>query len=146
VVERAQKAPAAVPGKVGVIGFSLGGGAALSRAANMPDLVSVVIVYYPSTRSFVANPEGLARRFRVPVLMLAGENDRYRDCCLIETARAIEAAAKERQAAFTLVSYPSADHGFNLAVPAYRAQDDADAWKRTLEMLRRHLGRVSSER
>ena len=50
-----------------------------------------------------------------------------------------ENPAKERQSPFTLVSYPSAEHGFNLATRAYRAQDDADVWKRTLEMLRQHL-------
>jgi dienelactone hydrolase len=111
---------------------------ALWRAADLPGLVSVVVVYYPST-SFVADPRDLVRRFRVPILMLAGEEDRYNNCCLIETARAIEVAARERKASFTLVSYPNAQHGFNLAVPAYRAQDDADAWKRTIETIRQHV-------
>jgi dienelactone hydrolase len=137
-IARAQTAPNAIPGKVGVVGFSLGGGMALWRATDMPEAVAVVVVYYPST-SFVSDARDLARRFRVPVLMLAGEQDRYNNCCLIETARAIEAAAKERQARFTLVSYPIAEHGFNLAVPAYRAQDDADAWRRTLEILRQYI-------
>jgi dienelactone hydrolase len=137
-IAQAQKAPGANPGKIGIVGFSLGGGMALSRAADMPDLVSIVVAYYPST-SFVSNPGDLVRRFRVPTLMFAGEQDRYNNCCLIETARAIEIAARDRQATFTLVSYPSAGHGFNLAVPAYRAQDDLDAWKRTIEMLRQHL-------
>jgi dienelactone hydrolase len=137
-IERAQSAPNAIPGKVGVVGFSLGGGMALWRAADMPELISVVVVYYPST-SFVSDARDLVRRFRVPILMLAGEQDRYNNCCLIETARAIEAAAKERQASFTLVSYPIAAHGFNLAVPAYRAQDDTDAWKRTIEALKQYV-------
>jgi dienelactone hydrolase len=137
-IGRAQKQPNANPGKVGVVGFSLGGGMALSRATEMPELVAVVVVYYPST-SFVSDPGDLVRRLRVPTLMLAGEQDRYNNCCLIETARAIETAAKERQSTFTLVSDPSAGHGFNLAVPAYRAQDDLDAWKRTVEMLRQYL-------
>jgi dienelactone hydrolase len=137
-IARSQNAPNAIAGKVGLIGLSLGGEIALSRAADMPESVAVVVVYYPST-SFVSNAGDLARRFRVPILMLAGEQDRYHNCCLIETARAIEGAAKERQASFTLVSYPSAEHGFNLAVPAYRAQDDADAWKRTIEALGQYL-------
>jgi dienelactone hydrolase len=137
-IARAQTTPSAIPGKVGVVGFSLGGGMALQRAAGMPESVSVVVVYYPTT-SFVSDSADLARRFRVPVLMLAGEQDRYNNCCLIETARAIEAAAKQQKASFTLISYPLAEHGFNLAVPAYRAQDDVDAWKRTLEALRQHV-------
>lgn len=137
-IKRAQDAPHAISGKVAVVGFSLGGAMALWRAADMPESVSVVVLYYPST-SFVSDARDLARRFRVPILMLAGERDRYNNCCLIETARAIEAAAKERQASFTLISYPSAEHGFNLAVPAYRTQDDVDAWHRTNEMLRQYL-------
>jgi dienelactone hydrolase len=138
-IKRAQNSPNAVAGKIGVVGFSLGGGAALSRAANMPESVAAVVAYYPSTSAYASNPADLARRFRVPVLLLAGEQDRYHDCCLIETARAIEAHAKQRQTNFTLVSYPTAGHGFNIAVAAYRAQDDADAWNRTIEMLRRYL-------
>jgi len=137
-IARAQATPNAIPGKVGVVGFSLGGGMALQRAADMPDSVSIVVVYYPST-SFVSDAADLARRIRLPVLMLAGEQDRYNNCCLIETARAIEAAAKNQKASFTLITYPLAEHGFNLAVPAYRAQDDLDAWKRTLETLRQHV-------
>jgi dienelactone hydrolase len=137
-IERAQAAPNAIAGKVAVVGFSLGGGMALSRAADMPESIAVVVVYYPST-SFVSDPRDLVGRFRVPILMFAGEQDRYNNCCLIEIARAIETAAREREAIFTLVSYPSAGHGFNLAVPAYRAQDDADAWKRTIETLKQYV-------
>jgi dienelactone hydrolase len=139
-IRRAQNAPNAIAGKVGIVGFSLGGGTALSRAVNISETVAVVVAYYPSTSTYVSNPQDLVRRFRVPILMLAGEQDRYHDCCLIKTARAIEEAAKQRQVDFALISYPSADHGFNIAVPAYRAQDDRDAWTKTVEMLRRYLG------
>jgi dienelactone hydrolase len=34
--------------------------------------------------------------------------------------------------------YPGAEHGFNLPVPAYRADFAEDAWQRTLEMLGRY--------
>jgi dienelactone hydrolase len=39
VIERAQESPKALPGKVAVIGFSLGGGGALTYAAPMGDIV-----------------------------------------------------------------------------------------------------------
>lgn len=142
-IERAQRAPNARPGKVAVIGFSLGGGAALVRAAKMTELVLAVIVYYPYT-AFVTRPgtptdaQAVALLFRVPILVLTGEQDRYRGCCYVETARALEAAAKVRGAQFTLVTYPNAAHGFNLAVAEYRATDAEDAWMRTVEMLRQH--------
>jgi len=143
-IERAQRSPSALPGKAAVIGFSLGGGGALWHASTMPDLVSMVTAYYPYTRSWT-NWDAFVRRFRVPVLVLAAERDRYQSCCLVETMRAMEAAAKGAGANFELVVYPQADHGFNLETGArgepagaFRRDDALDAWRRTTEMLRRH--------
>jgi len=143
VIDRAQSSPSAVKGKTAVIGFSLGGGGALYFAANMSDAVSMVVAYYPYTRSWSNNIDSLVKRFQVPVLVLAGAKDRYKDCCLIETAQTIEVAAKESGAQFKLVVYPQAEHRFNLKTdsqgkPAhnYRKDDDRDAWGRTLEMLK----------
>jgi len=137
-VARAQASPHALPGKTVVIGFSQGGGAALVHAADMPEVVSAVVAYYPQT-NFVADASLIARRFQVPVLILAGQRDTYHNCCLIESMRAIERGARERSAVFELVVYPYAEHGFNLQRSAYyRGDDEADAWKRTVEVLRRH--------
>jgi carboxymethylenebutenolidase len=134
-IQRAQRSPKALPGKAAVIGFSMGGGGALTHAAGMPDLVSTVVVYYPSTRS-VTDMRSFVARFKVPILVLAGERDTYRNCCLIESMRAMEAAAKRGRAAFELVIYPEARHGFNLGTSAnYRAGDAGDAWQRTIKML-----------
>jgi dienelactone hydrolase len=51
--------------------------------------------------------------------------------------------AKSNNIPFELVVYPEADHGFNLQTGArgepagaYRADEDRDAWKRTVEMLK----------
>ena len=59
--------------------------------------------------------------------------------------QAMEAAAKARGAQFELVVYPEANHGFNLEKGAhgepmgvYRQNDDRDAWRRTVEMLKRY--------
>jgi dienelactone hydrolase len=134
-IERAQHSPHALAGKVAVIGFSLGGGGALAHATDIPEKVAMVVAYYPSTR-FVLKGTTLVKRFQVPVLVLAGERDKYNDCCLIESMRAIEAGAKESGARFELVAYPEAAHGFNLFGSSYRHGADRDAWRRTLEMLR----------
>jgi dienelactone hydrolase len=137
VIARAQQARSAIPGRAAVIGFSYGGGAALVYAANMPELVSTVVAYFPYTA--FADAGALAARFRVPVLFLAGEQDRYNNCCTIETAHAIYLAAKDRLAPFTLIAYPDAGHGFSLPMlDAYRPADTEDAWKRTLAMLQQH--------
>jgi dienelactone hydrolase len=137
-IERAQSSPGAVPGKAAVIGFSRGGGGSLVHAADMPEQVSAVIAYYPAT-SFVSDASLIAERFHVPVLILAGQRDTYHNCCPIESMRAIERGARERSKQFELVVYPYAEHGFNLPRSGYyRGDDEADAWKRTIEMLRRH--------
>jgi carboxymethylenebutenolidase len=135
VIERAQSSPEALPGKAAVIGFSMGGGDALTHAAGMPDLVSVLVAYYPMTM-YISNMRGFVAQFKVPILVLAGEKDTYKNCCLIESMRSMEAAAKEGGKPFELVVYPNAHHGFTWEnSPAYRAEDSADAWQRTTKML-----------
>ena len=144
-IDRALNSPNAVKGKVAVIGFSRGGGGALYEATAIPDLVSMVVAYYPSTSTWAKNIDSLVKRFKVPVLMMPGGLDRYKSCCLVETARAIETAAKASGAKFELVVYPDANHGFNLQtgasgepMGAYRRDDDRDAWRRTVEMLKQY--------
>jgi carboxymethylenebutenolidase len=137
-IERAQTSPNAVAGKAVVIGFSRGGGGSLVHAADMPEQVTAVVAYYPAT-SFVSDASLMAERFQVPVLILAGQRDTYHNCCLIECMRAIERGARERGKTFELVVYPYAEHGFNFQGSGYyRGDDEADAWKRAVEMLRRY--------
>lgn len=142
-IERALRSPNAVKGKVAVVGFSLGGGGALYHAANMPNLVSMVVAYYPATKTWANKIDSLVNHFQVPVLVLAAQRDRYKECCVIETAQAMEGAAKAKGLRFDLVVYPEANHGFNLPIGAkgepmgaYREDDARDAWRRTVNMLK----------
>jgi S-formylglutathione hydrolase FrmB len=67
VITRAQASPHALPGKVGVVGLSLGGATALTYAARMPDQVATVVAMYPLTNCPVAGvPGGSVRRAAVP--------------------------------------------------------------------------------
>lgn len=136
VMERAQSSAKALPGKAVVIGFSLGGGHALTYAAGMPDLVSAIVAYYPRT-SHIKDMHSFVADFKVPILVLAGGKDTFRDCCLIESMRAMERCAKEAGKPFELVAYPNAGHVFNIVDYAwgYSAEDSADAWKRTIKLL-----------
>jgi dienelactone hydrolase len=144
-IQRAQSSPDAIKGKAAVIGFSLGGGGALYNAAPQSDLVSMVVAYYPYTLTWANTMDAFVKRFRVPVLVMPGALDRYHNCCVIESMRAMEAVAKKIGTPFELVVYSEANHGFNLKtgangepVGAYRHDDDLDAWRRTLEMLMRY--------
>ncbi len=139
-IAKATQTEHALPGKVAVVGFSLGGGQALARAARMPDQVAGIVAMYPLT-SFVEHPDRFVASLKVPVLMLAGEADTYKNCCLIETARGIAAAASaaQHQPPFELVTYPGADHDFIMPGRSYNGRASDDAWKRAEARLREYF-------
>jgi pimeloyl-ACP methyl ester carboxylesterase len=143
VIARAQQSPHALPGKVGVIGFSLGGGATLAYATRDPELVSAVVTMYPLT-NWIKDPDAFVSRVKVPTILLAAARDTYKNCCLIEMARKLSTAAAKTPggpATLEVIEYPDADHGFNLRDnKAWRSNDAADALRRALSHLRLYLG------
>jgi len=142
VITRSQQSPHALPGKVAVVGFSLGGASTLTYATRMPELVSAVVVYYPATY-YITNPDDFVSKIKVPTLMFAGGRDTYRNCCLIETARKLADAAKKTEGKVMLevFEYPDAEHGFTIkSSKAWSPADAADAFDRTLSHLRQYSG------
>lgn len=142
VIIRSQESPHALPGKVAVVGFSLGGASTLTYATRMPELVSAVVVCYPRT-DYITNPDDFVSKIKVPTLMLAGGRDTFRNCCRIETARKLADAAKKSEGKVMLevFEYPYAEHGFTIrSSQAWRPTDAADALRRTLSHLRQYSG------
>jgi len=142
VITNAQQSPHALPGKVAVVGFSLGGASSLTYATRLPELVSAVVVYYPATYYITDAPEFVSK-IKVPTLMFAGGRDTYKNCCVIETARKLADAAKasEGKVMLEVVEYPNAGHGFSIkSLRGWRADDTADAFRRTLDHLRQYSG------
>jgi dienelactone hydrolase len=138
-IPQALQMPHALPGKVALVGFSLGGGMSLAYGTNWPDQVAVIIVWYPLTSVFKDIP-AFAARMKVPVLMFAGENDKYKDCCLIGTAHAIADAAKAANQPFELFTYPKTDHDFVKDGNHYNANAYNDAFAKTADELKQYLG------
>jgi dienelactone hydrolase len=140
VITRAQAGPNALAGKVGVVGYSLGGASTLTYAARMPDLVAAAVAVYPLT-SFIKDPADFVSKIKVPVQMYAGTADRYKDCCVIEMARRLAgAAAGGSPPALSLHEYEGVGHGFNL--PNAALKDEAagqDAMARTVAHLKQAL-------
>ena len=122
-------------GRIGVVGFSLGGGATLTYAARMPDAVGAAVAVYPYT-AFIENPGAFVRQVKVPTLVLAAVKDDWKDCCMIAMARKLGEEAKAGSAPLSLVEFRDANHGFVLSGPAYRKADATDA----LSRITRHLG------
>ena len=116
-------------GKVGIVGYCLGGTIAWVAAARQPDL-SAAVCYYGG--GIVALKD---QKPRVPTMLHFGEKDEH-----IPVAGAREVAALHRDIPVHL--YP-AGHGFNCDQRAsYDAPSAALAWTRTLEFFRTHLDRA----
>ena len=126
----------AVPGKIGLVGFSLGGGIALGYAPVWSDRIATVVAWYPATRE-IANASAWASRIALPMLMFAGEADDYRNCCMIAKAHELADAAKA--ASFQLVTYPDTEHDFVIGGSHYNAKSYDDAMQRTAAFLKQNL-------
>jgi dienelactone hydrolase len=138
-IAAAKSSSQATPRKVALVGFSIGGAGVLRYGANLKDQVSAVVAYYPAMTTTGWDTKALAAGLQTPVLLLAGGQDHYENCCLIESMR--ELAAAPKTAPFELVEYPDAGHCFNLDINVplftYRPKDAANAWDRTAAFLKR---------
>jgi dienelactone hydrolase len=138
-IQQAQGMPHALPGKVALVSFSLGGGLSLYYGTQWPDLVAGTVLWYPAT-TFIKDVPGFASRLSVPVLMFAGEKDTFRGCCLIGQAHTLADAATAAGKPFELVTYPKTEHDFVKGGSHYNAENYADALQRTAARLKVYLG------
>ena len=137
-IQQAQQMPHALPGKVAVVGLSLGGGMALLYATHLPNLVAGIVAWYPLTRPFQDAPSFVSN-VSVPVLMFAGEDDTYKNCCLIATARSL-AAASPSGTPLQVITYPATKHDFIIGGHNYNENSYKDAMQRTAARLKQYLG------
>ena len=139
IILQAQQMPHALPGKVALVGFSVGGGMYLYFAAQWPDLVAGQVLWYPMN-NFIHDVPGFASRLKVPLLVFAGAKDRFRDsCCLADLDSQLAAASTATGKKFKLVVYPDAEHDFVYGGDHYNPKDYSDAFKQTADMLKVYL-------
>ena len=139
-IQQALQMPHALPGKVALVGFSLGGGMFLYYGTQWPDLVSGAVLWYPLNK-FISDVPGFASRLKVPLLVFAGAKDRYHDdCCTADKDTTLAAAATAAGKPFELIIYPDADHDFVKGGDHYNPKDYSDAFKRTADRLKVYLG------
>ncbi len=127
------------PERVGVIGFCRGGRQTWLYAAHSSKLKAAVAFYGPlgGTPSPIQPRTGLdvAAEINCPVLGLYAGKDAGIPLDVVHQA---EAKARSSGKTVEIVIYPDAPHGFHADYrPSYRHADAEDAWKRTLEWLRR---------
>jgi carboxymethylenebutenolidase len=125
---------AGVAGKVGVVGFCMGGQLAMLAATTNPSRIGAAVNFY----GVHPNVKPDFSRLAAPVLGLFGDKDDFvnRDA-VTALVQAIRAAGKNIEHH----TYPDAGHAFfNDARPeAYVAPAAKDAWTRTLSFLQHNL-------
>jgi dienelactone hydrolase len=139
-IDKARTMPHALPGKVALVGFSLGGGMDLYYGTQLADDVAGVVVWFPAN-AFIKDVPGFANRLQVPLVVLAGGKDHFRDnCCTADKDSTLQQAAKSAGKSFELTVYPDANHDFSKGGNNYNAKDYADGLQRTADALKMYLG------
>ena len=122
---------------VGVVGFASGGELALWLALHRPDDVVAVVPYYRAVPEGADTPDW--SRLAAAVQGHFGEAD---PACPPEAVAALETAIGEAGVTTEMFVYPNAGTAFfdDTRPDAYLEDAARQAWIRTLEFLRKHLG------
>jgi carboxymethylenebutenolidase len=117
--------------KIGITGYCMGGTFALRAACEFDELAAAAPFYGDIPE------ETVLAKLTVPTLFIAGERDAWINP---EKVNTLKEAARKYDLPVEIVSY-DADHAFfNDTRPAvYDADAAEDAWRRVLELLRKHL-------
>jgi dienelactone hydrolase len=132
-------------GRIGTIGFCLGGTLVLDLAAARADLATVCYYGFPAATEYdtalaATPPLDLTDRMQGPILGFWGDQDAAVGMPNVER---LAAALRGRGVAYDQVIYPGVGHAFLAATPD--APDPApyqaarDAWQRTLAFYATHL-------
>jgi carboxymethylenebutenolidase len=122
--------PLSKGGKVGSVGFCLGGGLSARLACADPKLAAAVIFYG------MAPPEDRIASIRCPVLGQYGQLDERVNAGIAGFEEAMKKAGKR----FEHHVYTGAQHAFfNETRPSFHVRATRNAWARTLEFFRQEL-------
>jgi len=115
--------------RLAAIGWCMGGGYSLDVALQEPTLKADVINY----GHLATDPESI-NKINASVLGIFGGQDRG---IPVEDVKKFEQMLKQQGKKVEITVYPDAGHGFENPInkAGYRADDAADAWKRTTNFL-----------
>jgi carboxymethylenebutenolidase len=115
--------------RIGSIGWCMGGGYSLNVALQEPTLAAAVINY-----GHLATDADSLKKINAAMLGIFGGQDRG---IPVEDVKKFEQTLKQHGKKVEIVIYPDAGHAFENPnnKTGYRADDAADAWKRTTTFL-----------
>jgi carboxymethylenebutenolidase len=121
--------------RIASIGWCMGGGYSFNVALQEPTLTADVINY----GHLATDPESL-KKINASILGIFGGQDRG---IPVEDVKKFEQTMKQLGKKVEIVIYPNAGHAFENPnnKTGYRADDAADAWKRTVKFLAETLGK-----
>jgi carboxymethylenebutenolidase len=117
--------------KIGITGYCMGGTFALRGACEIDELAAAAPFYGDIP------PEDVLKNLKVPTLFIAGKRDNWINT---EKVNGLIEAARKYDLPVEVVTY-DADHAFfnDTRPEVYNAEAAADAWRRVLDLFRKHL-------
>jgi carboxymethylenebutenolidase len=119
-------------GRIGIVGFCLGGAIAF-QTAGRSDAVGATVSFYPTVV-----PDDVLQEIKAPVLALYAEHD-----TIVPPSQAglVETALRSRALSVETHVYPGVGHAFfnDTRPDSYDRPTAKDAWNRTLALFRRYL-------
>jgi carboxymethylenebutenolidase len=121
--------------RIASIGWCMGGGYSLNVALQEPTLTADVINY-----GHLATDSESLKKINAAILGIFGGQDRG---IAVDDVKKFEQSLKQQGKKVEIVLYPDAGHAFENPnnKTGYRADDAADAWKRTVKFLADTLGK-----
>lgn len=126
-------------GKVGAVGFCMGGGMAITAAATYPDRFAAVASFHGGNLATDApsSPHLLASSLKAEVYVAGAENDTSYPLAM---AQRLEAALTEAGVRHVTEIYPRAAHGWMVPdFPVYHQASAELGWKSMLDLFNRNL-------
>jgi len=117
--------------KVGITGYCMGGTFAFRAACEISELAAAAPFYGDIPE------ENILKQLKVPTLFIAGKRDAWINS---EKVNQLIEAVRKYNLPVEVVTY-DADHAFfnDTRPEVYNAEAAADAWRRVLELFRKHL-------
>lgn len=142
-----KKEPAVDSKRLGLIGFSRGGGLALLMGALIPE-TRAVVNYFGLTswqggmqefRHLPLNPSDhleFVKNISCPILSFHGEKDTV---VTVENTIQLDFACQKHGIDHTVILYPDLDHSFIWPGDKYNKKAHLDSWDKTIRFFKTHL-------